>query len=37
VFGREPSASSAYDGRDYNFYLYDQYATQPYVKYTQKF
>lgn len=37
VFGKEPSNKSAYDGRDYNFYLYDQYGTQPYVKFTQKF
>jgi len=37
VFGKEPSNKSAFDGRDYNFYLYDQYGTQPYVKFTQKF
>ena len=37
LFGREPSNKSAFDGRDYNFYLYDQYGTQPYVKFTQKF
>jgi iron complex outermembrane recepter protein len=37
VFGREPDANSASDGRDYNFYLYDQYGTQPYFKFTQKF
>ena len=37
VFGREPSSRSAYDGRDYNFYLYDQYGQQPYFKITQKF
>lgn len=37
VFGKEPSNKSQFDGRDYNFYLYDQYGTQPYVKYTQKF
>ena len=37
MFGREPSNASAADGRDYNFYLYDQYGTQPYVKFTQKF
>jgi iron complex outermembrane recepter protein len=37
VFGKEPSNKSQFDGRDYNFYLYDQYGTQPYVKFTQKF
>ena len=37
AFGKEPDARSAYDGRDYNFYLYDQYGTQPYVRYTQRF
>lgn len=37
VFDREPSAKSAFDGRDYNFYLYDQYGRQPYFKYTQTF
>lgn len=37
VFDEEPSAKSAYDGRDYNFYLYDQYGRQPYIKYTQSF
>lgn len=37
VFGREPSPRSAVDGRDYNFYLYDQYGTQPYFKFVQKF
>jgi iron complex outermembrane receptor protein len=37
IFGKEPSNKSAFDGRDYNFYLYDQYGTQPYVKFTQKF
>ena len=37
LFGREPSSKSAFDGRDYNFYLYDQYGTQPYFKITQKF
>jgi iron complex outermembrane receptor protein len=37
IFGREPSGKSSFDGRDYNFYLYDQYGTQPYVKFTQKF
>ncbi|HUR40737.1 MAG TPA: TonB-dependent receptor, partial [Verrucomicrobiae bacterium] len=37
LFGREPSPNSAFDGRDYNFYLYDQYGTQPYFKLVQKF
>jgi len=37
LFGREPSGKSASQGRDYNFYLYDQYGVQPYVKFTQKF
>ncbi len=37
AFGKEPDARSAYDGRNYNFYLYDQYGTQPYVRYTQRF
>lgn len=37
AFGKEPSPKSAYDGRDYNFYLYDQYGTQPYIRYTQRF
>lgn len=37
MFGREPSNKSQFDGRDYNFYLYDQYGAQPYVKFTQKF
>ena len=37
VFGREPSPNSLFDGRDYNFYLYDQYGTQPYFKFVQKF
>lgn len=37
VFGKEPSPKSAYDGRDYNYYLYDQYGQQPYVRYTQRF
>ncbi|MEQ1439856.1 TonB-dependent receptor [Fontimonas sp. SYSU GA230001] len=37
VFGKEPSGKSAFDGRDYNFYLYDQYGTQPYIRYTQRF
>ena len=40
AFGKEPDARSAGadpDGRDYNFYLYDQYGTQPYVRYTQRF
>lgn len=37
ILGNEPSNKSAYDGRDYNFYLYDQYGRQPYVRYTQRF
>ncbi|MEC9406042.1 MAG: TonB-dependent receptor [Pseudomonadota bacterium] len=37
AFGKEPDQRSAFDGRDYNFYLYDQYGTQPYVRYTQRF
>lgn len=37
VLDREPSARSAFDGRDYNFYLYDQYGRQTYVKFTQNF
>jgi iron complex outermembrane receptor protein len=37
IFNRQPSAQSAYDGRNYNFYLYDQYGTQPYFKFVQKF
>lgn len=40
AFGKEPDARSAGadpDGRDYNFYLYDQYGTQPYIRYTQRF
>ena len=37
VFNKEPSPKSAFDGRDYNFYLYDQYGTQPYFKYTHTF
>jgi iron complex outermembrane receptor protein len=37
VFGREPDNNSQADGRDYNFGLYDQYGTQPYFKFTQKF
>jgi iron complex outermembrane recepter protein len=37
VFGREPDNNSQADGRDYNFSLYDQYGTQPYFKFTQKF
>jgi iron complex outermembrane recepter protein len=37
IFGKEPSAKSAFDGRDYNFYLYDQYGQQPYIRYTQRF
>ncbi|MCC7152866.1 MAG: TonB-dependent receptor [Rubrivivax sp.] len=27
----------AYDGRNFNFYLYDSYGRQTYVRYTQKF
>lgn len=26
-----------YDGRNFNFYLYDSYGRQPYVRYTQQF
>lgn len=26
-----------YDGRNFNFYLYDSYGAQPYVRFTQKF
>lgn len=26
-----------YDGRNFNFYLYDSYGRQPYVRFTQKF
>jgi len=37
VFNKDPSPKSAFDGRDYNFYLYDQYGTQPYFKYTHTF
>jgi len=37
IFNKEPSAKSAFDGRDFNYYLYDQYGTQPYIKYIQKF
>ncbi|MEW6169543.1 MAG: TonB-dependent receptor, partial [Pseudomonadota bacterium] len=37
IFGKEPSPKSAFDGRDYNFYLYDQYGQQPYIRYTQRF
>jgi iron complex outermembrane receptor protein len=37
AFGKEPSSKSAYDGRSYNFYLYDQYGQQPYIRYTQRF
>jgi iron complex outermembrane receptor protein len=37
AFGKEPDARSAFDGRSYNFYLYDQYGSQPYVRYTQRF
>ncbi len=37
AFGKEPDQRSAFDGRNYNFYLYDQYGTQPYVRYTQRF
>lgn len=27
----------SYDGRNFNFYLYDSYGVQPYVRFTQKF
>lgn len=27
----------AYDGRNFNFYLYDSYGRQPYIRYTQSF
>ena len=27
----------SYDGRNFNFYLYDSYGIQPYVRFTQKF
>ena len=27
----------AYDGRNFNFYLYDGYGRQPYVRFEQKF
>ena len=27
----------SYDGRNFNFYLYDSYGMQPYVRFTQKF
>lgn len=37
LFDREPSNKSAFDGRDYNFNLYDQYGRQPYIKFIQKF
>jgi len=26
-----------YDGRNFNFYLYDSYGIQPYLRFTQKF
>ncbi|MFA5941754.1 MAG: TonB-dependent receptor [Sinimarinibacterium sp.] len=40
AFGKEPDARSAGadpNGRDFNYYLYDQYGMQPYVRYTQRF
>ncbi|HEX4871623.1 MAG TPA: TonB-dependent receptor, partial [Nevskiaceae bacterium] len=36
IFGREPPLSPD-AGRPYNFSLYDQYGTMPYVRYTQRF
>lgn len=36
VFDRDPPLSP-FDGRNYNFFLYNQYGRQPYVKYTQRF
>lgn len=32
-----PSLDSAFDGRPWNFYLYDAYGRTPYVRYTQNF
>lgn len=40
AFGKEPDSRSAGadpDGRSFNYYLYDQYGAQPYVRYTQRF
>ncbi len=40
AFGKEPDARSAGadpNGRSFNYYLYDQYGAQPYIRYTQRF
>lgn len=40
AFGKEPdqrSASGDPNGRAFNYYLYDQYGQQPYIRYTQRF
>lgn len=34
---KEPDPRSAFDGRNYNFYLYDQNGRTPYLKLTQRF
>ncbi|RZA11252.1 MAG: TonB-dependent receptor, partial [Proteobacteria bacterium] len=36
AFDKQPQLV-AYDGRNFNFYLYDSYGRQPYVKYEQSF
>ncbi|HEY1078131.1 MAG TPA: TonB-dependent receptor [Fontimonas sp.] len=40
AFGKEPSQRSAAadpNARAFNYYLYDQYGQQPYIRYTQRF
>ncbi|WP_169577612.1 TonB-dependent receptor plug domain-containing protein [Sinimarinibacterium sp. CAU 1509] len=40
AFDKEPDARSAGadpNGRNFNYYLYDQYGRQPYIRYTQRF
>ncbi len=40
AFGKEPdprSAAADPNARAFNYYLYDQYGAQPYVRYTQRF
>jgi iron complex outermembrane recepter protein len=40
AFGKEPSRRSAAadpSGRAFNYFLYDQYGAQPYIRYTQRF
>lgn len=37
LFDKEPDSRSAFDGRNYNFYLYDQDGRSPYIRLTHNF